>query len=356
MSGDRLIRPAGAVEGLRSNLTSSQQDAAPDVPRSAWQGTFVQDVLPFLTSLGVHATLLIVGILTYRAIVVVAGPPEPEIQAVTPDATVAAALPAGISSDFLGAGTDPNRRAEQDVDATAAPDAAGFSERRGDAFDVTAGDDDATGNPLIGLNPSGFGESGNDGPGGAGRAGSLAPFGRPGGGVPSGSIFRGKDVVRSVAFVCDASGSMLDKFGPLREQLHRSVEALKPIQSFNVIFFQEAQAAGLSKGELLRGVPENKRKAQRFLEDVYPTGQTDPIPALELAFRQKPELIWLLTDGDFPDNAAVLAFIRQRNKDRRVRINTIAFVTQDEGYEKVLRAIAAENGGVFRFVGEAELE
>jgi len=81
-----------------------------------------------------------------------------------------------------------------------------------------------------------------------------------------------------------------------------------------------------------------------------------PIPGLRAAFAAEPQLIYLLTDGDFPNNTAVLEEIRKLNAARRVKINTIAFMDHGEEYERTLKQIADENGGVFRFVGEGELE
>ena len=109
----------------------------------------------------------------------------------------------------------------------------------------------------------------------------------------------------------------------------------------------------IERGQLMPATPENKRKAADFLGNVSPRGSTDPIPALELALRQKPELVYLLTDGDFADNDAVLAFIRQRAKG--CRINTIAFINRGEQYERVLQTIAKETGGTFKYVGEEHL-
>jgi hypothetical protein len=149
---------------------------------------------------------------------------------------------------------------------------------------------------------------------------------------------------------------MIDKFDALRRQLERGVGRLTPVQSFNVIFFHDERAQALSGATLLQGLQANKRRATEFLNDVIPSGATNPLPALELALRQQPDLIWLLTDGDFPDNDAVLKFLRQRNPRGKVRINTIAFVDRGEGYEQVLRQIAAENRGEFRYVSEQDLD
>jgi hypothetical protein len=149
---------------------------------------------------------------------------------------------------------------------------------------------------------------------------------------------------------------MIDKFDALRRQLDRSVEKLKPVQSFNVIFFHDQRPAALGSSKLLPATPANRQRSHGFLEEIVPSGATDPLPALELAIRQQPELIWLLTDGDFPSNDAVLKFLRQRNPGGKIQINTIAFFERGEGYEKVLQTIASENRGTFRPVGQDDLE
>ena len=65
---------------------------------------------------------------------------------------------------------------------------------------------------------------------------------------------------------------------------------------------------------------------------------------------------YILTDGDFPNNDQVIAEIRRLNKDKKVKINTIAFMDRGEAYEKLLKQIADENGGLFKFVSDSDLQ
>ena len=141
--------------------------------------------------------------------------------------------------------------------------------------------------------------------------------------------------------------------------MSKVIHNLKPIQSFGVIFFQES-ASDLKYLDtvLLPANPENKRKFDKFMSEVVTKGQTDPIPGIELAFRQHPQLIYLLTDGDFPDNNAVLAKIRELDKDKKVKINTVAFIDKsdkDVAFKQLLQTIAKETGGTFRLVNEEDL-
>ena len=86
---------------------------------------------------------------------------------------------------------------------------------------------------------------------------------------------------------------------------------------------------------------------------------TDPIPGLKLAFEQHPQLIYLLTDGDFPDNDAVLREIHKLDPDRKVKINTFAFLASsdnDPAFVNILGKIAKESGGSLRVVHVEEIQ
>ena len=88
---------------------------------------------------------------------------------------------------------------------------------------------------------------------------------------------------------------------------------------------------------------------------------SDPIPAIKLVFSQRPQLIYLLTDGAFDDNDAVVAEIRKLNANKGMKINTIAFFSpqapesERKPCEDVLRTIASENGGQFKVVLTSDL-
>ena len=143
----------------------------------------------------------------------------------------------------------------------------------------------------------------------------------------------------------------------LKRELSKTVRQLRPSQSFSVIFFQEQSCKSLDQN-LVIAKPDTKRQADQFLDTIVPRAETNPLPALELAFKQKPDLIYLLTDGDFPDNNAVLKLIQQLDKDGKVKINTIAFVNEkdkDTDFMALLQKIAKDTGGVYRFVRENDL-
>jgi hypothetical protein len=116
---------------------------------------------------------------------------------------------------------------------------------------------------------------------------------------------------------------------------------------------RNAAAAGLRPAN-----PRNKDQAHEFLSRLVVRGGTNPLPALEAAFRMKPQLIFFLTDGRFDSHASyddVKNTILQLNDDKSVMINTIQFMNRDSTAEQVLREIAAENGGKYKYIGEEDL-
>ena len=97
---------------------------------------------------------------------------------------------------------------------------------------------------------------------------------------------------------------------------------------------------------------------------INPQGQTDPVPALQRAFNvlsrantskgRRGKLVYLLTDGDFPDNKAVLAAVRKENTKKDVHINTYLYGYKGKQVVDVMQKIASENGGRYKHVSSDE--
>lgn len=318
---------------------------------------FVQSVLPLLTSLLFHAALLALGLLTYQSVKVLL---NHEVQTVIGDTPlISPAITAGLNDGFSGNQNNPALRPSQDQMDD--PKFNRYSARtKSDTFEHPFDPNpDAAADSIIGVGIT-AGRIGHS-RGAGGEDGAMAPFGlaQPGGGN---NIFRsgppGSLRPRSVAFLCDASGSMLPKFAALKRELGKAIQQLQPVQSFTIHFFSENRSISFSP-QLLMATPENKLHALNFIENVTPRGSTDPIPSLELAFKAKPQLIFLLTDGDFPDNASVLNRIGQLKHDHRIKINTIAFVGEgdsDTAFIALLQQIARDSGGIYRHVTQEELQ
>ncbi len=209
---------------------------------------------------------------------------------------------------------------------------------------------------------------------GAGSDTAAAPFGMPGGGesmAPKSTFMGSSGNATRILYVCDCSGSMMG--GPLdsvRQELEKSVNRLVPIQGFNVIFFSSGKPQMLAN-DLVPANALSKEKLKTFLAGIEIRKSSDPRRSLQMAFVEKPDLIYLLTDGDFntdeygegpQSNAEVVRLIRWLNRDRHVHVNTIAFSSADPGsaeahgeYVQTLKTIADQSGGTFRFVSSGQM-
>lgn len=206
-------------------------DASTDHPHPIgfWQQPWVQNVLPFVTSVSVHAAVLILGLLVWGVAQIVQAKPNQD-QITIPETTLDVGPPGGVPN--VGPGADPNRQALQDQDINAGSKT-GFSDKKSPALDVTqagGGAGDAASvidsGPLagIGIGLKGIGRHGpGSGPFAGDGGGPQGPFGFPGGGGigPKSPTFGGTDKVHQIVFLCDATGSMLNKMATLKDELCR---------------------------------------------------------------------------------------------------------------------------------------
>ncbi len=186
--------------------------------------------------------------------------------------------------------------------------------------------------------------------------GAAGTFDRSEGGSGATSNFFGGSVQADhIVFVIDRSGSMVDSFDQLRQEMRRSISMLSPEQDFHVIMFAEGEPIESTSKQLVPATEDSKLRVGPWLDEVRPEGQTDPIPALRRAFdvlaranSNKGKLIYLLTDGVFPDNEKVVKYIESRNKGQEVQINTYLYGGYEEEAVRVLQLIAKENRGEFK--------
>lgn len=150
-------------------------------------------------------------------------------------------------------------------------------------------------------------------------------------------------------FIVDCSRSMKDeRFGRARNELSKTLEFLTEDQEFSIIFFSNhaipmyapKEAAGLVKVD-----ESTRKKARKWMMSRGAFGDTYPDEAFQMALRMKPDVIYFLTDGEFSPSARDVC--RRENTDN-VTIHTIAFCTRKG--ESLLRDIASDNGGRYRFV------
>jgi hypothetical protein len=156
---------------------------------------------------------------------------------------------------------------------------------------------------------------------------------------------------RRIVYVVDRSGSMTDTFDFVRQELKRSISALRRSQKFHVIFFSAGKPVENPPKRPVSAIRAQKEQFFDFLDSVYTGGRTDPTPAMIRAFDCEPDLIYFLTDGEF--DRALIGRLDKINRDRKVRIFAIAYFNR-EGAD-LLRTIAREHRGEFKFVSEDDL-
>lgn len=143
-------------------------------------------------------------------------------------------------------------------------------------------------------------------------------------------------------YVVDCSGSMVldDRLARAKDELRRSIRQLVEPQRFQVVFYNDRaipmpgglprSASLLSKGQLLE-----------WLRLIGPDGETDPRPALGLALAMRPDAIFLLSDGEFPEGTVEDV---ARLNTRKLPIHCVD-LSGETGAQ--LERIARDSGGQF---------
>lgn len=124
---------------------------------------------------------------------------------------------------------------------------------------------------------------------------------------------------KKIVYIIDASGSMMDVFDSVRDEVRRSIEELRPDQFFAVVLDQESPGNPFPK-TLLAATEENKRRVLGIFPKLYVRGSDNFTASLKTALAMNPDLIWWR--GDEPQmGPSDLNDIKKWNA-RKVRINT----------------------------------
>jgi hypothetical protein len=189
---------------------------------------------------------------------------------------------------------------------------------------------------------------------GAGGGGELSRFGlETTANIPGPEFFGlGQEArgARRIVYVVDKSGSMMDTFRGVQNELKRSIGELRRSQKFHVIFFSEDYEENRPR-KLVSAINARKKQADSFIDQMTSGGATLPIGAMERAFDMEPDVIYFLTDGEFEPE--LLERLREWNKRKNVRIYTIAYVSQ--AGRPLLQLIAREHNGEFKYVSGSEI-
>ncbi|MFW6060445.1 MAG: vWA domain-containing protein [Phycisphaeraceae bacterium] len=172
---------------------------------------------------------------------------------------------------------------------------------------------------------------------------------------------------RKIAFVIDATGSLIDTLPFVVNELKKTINNLSERQQFTVIFYNDDPVLEVptpNRG-FKRATGENKQNVIDWIDqNVIPRGSTTPIPAIEQALRYQPDLIFMLSDeiegsGRYEvDRRRLLEEIAQANT-AGTKICTIQFLYRSDlstrlGIPEVMELIADQSGGTYKFVDSQE--
>jgi hypothetical protein len=313
-------------------------------------------VVPWMVSAAVHLGVILVGIFVLAA----------AREAMNKDDAIQIVVPTSFSDPALNGGPDVNKTAGADADPGKMAQDRIRDMMRTEGWAKAVGDNNAAdflkGNTgedpfVIGI---GTGASVSGPTAGVGEGGNLSPYGTPGGGGgggPKATFYGTGGAATRIVYILDHSGSMIDNFDYLQKEAVRSVQNLLPMQMFNVVMVSQT-AESVGGNQLDRATNSVKAEFAQKIKEFRAEGQNDDLlppfqDAFQRAFAMKPEMIYFLTDGHF--DPALADVIERLNKDKKVKIFTLAFVNHDPSYEEQLQLLAKRNGGTYKFVSDKDL-
>ena len=336
--------------GVKSRVVAS--GAGPRSARKRAVGPVLASVLVHLVALfGLATIFVVVEAKPIRLALTVGDAAEPafeEAALIAIDTPAQPTEPVELLAEAAPADVEPlaildPAPSEPPLDAQAPADDAGGAM---DAFDPAA--------MLAEIGGAGDAKPAGGGPGGAVAAGKPAAtfFGRAGQG-------------RSVCFICDNSNSHRDgSFHVVLEEVARAVDALKPEQSFFVIFASDA-AYPLFHPAAVEGLQpataHNKKQLRAWLGSVEMCrGGRGLDDAVKLAASLGAEVVYLLSDGELGASvvdrlegadfggAVVHTFgMQQTVLDRRTGEVNPDKLREQQGHDRNLAIIATGHGGTF---------
>ena len=161
-------------------------------------------------------------------------------------------------------------------------------------------------------------------------------------------------------YLVDSSGSMGDAFVSARNALLQSIQMLTEKQRFYVVFFDaESDYMRISNPSTdesgsVNATTENKQRLKNWAMGISMDRGRAPYDPLRFALKLRPDVIFLLSDGEFPQGIEDL--LKEENRisnlfgddDPISIIHTIGYHSR-EG-ESRMRRIAQAHGGQYRHV------
>ncbi|WP_148080605.1 vWA domain-containing protein [Roseimaritima ulvae] len=162
-------------------------------------------------------------------------------------------------------------------------------------------------------------------------------------------------------YIVDSSQSMKNgRFESARRELLQAIDALQPQQRFYIMFYDIhldrmcVSNPNQADEYAVLASDENKRRARRWAMSVKLEQGAPPDEALSFALKLRPDVIFLLSDGEFPQRIEDL--MAEKNRTRNLFgdagpisiLHTIGYHSRDG--ETRMRRLAEANGGQYRYI------
>lgn len=177
------------------------------------------------------------------------------------------------------------------------------------------------------------------------------------------SIFGVTGVGSKFVYVFDRSRSMSGYGGrPLRAaktQLIASLDVLQATNQFQIVFYNEKPSVFNPRAPLpaamMFGTEDNVAAATQFVQGISGRGGTRHMDALRVALRLAPDVVFFLTDADYPQMTSTeLNEVRRLNRTG-VCINVIEFGAGGFRGQSHLQILARANSGQHAYVDVTRL-
>lgn len=215
----------------------------------------------------------------------------------------------------------------------------------GDLFSA-AGNDNSSG--LL----QGFGSE----LGGKSGQGSTSVFGLEGEGIRFVYVFDRSDSMNSVFTVYneDAIVRQVSPIGLAKQELLHSLDRLAEHHEFQVVFYNHTPRLfrpGYGDYRLFPATEENKQLAKEFVEAIPGEGNTNHWAALQAALTLRPDVVFLITDGEAKDDPPLYQIISMAEfcNRKHILVNVIHFSNVNRPSCTLVR-LAEETGGQHLFI------
>jgi Ca-activated chloride channel family protein len=180
---------------------------------------------------------------------------------------------------------------------------------------------------------------------------------------PKVEIEKERILPKDVVFVMDRSGSMAgEKIRQAREALTQALGSLNPKDRFNIVDFS-SEATQFDR-ELVEATPENRARANRYIEGIKAAGSTNISEALEMAFASiqrdpiRVPMILFATDGlptvGEQNMEKILEKARAKNPQAPDQTRVFVFGVGNDVNTQFLDKLADEHRGARDYVAPEE--